>query len=157
MGVRRVRGAHADAPAEKRAGSYRRGHTRISGFPDLGFAGGLGPTNFYFTQNPLIPDGPHDNAHEAAVGLNGTGAVGIRLRLLPRGSRVRLDLRAERPLVVETRHAQLEPGPVERAGETDRLPLGTSHLELREELQEPDVVSGHRSAIVCIATPNPAM
>ncbi len=68
---------------------------RWSPFLDLGFAGGAGPVNFYFTDNPLFPDHAHDNAREAAIGLNGTGALGLRLRLLPRGSRLRLDLRGE--------------------------------------------------------------
>jgi hypothetical protein len=68
---------------------------RWSPYLDLGFAGGAGPTNFYFTPDPLLPNGPRDNAREAAIGLNGSGALGLRWRLLPRGSRVRLDLRAE--------------------------------------------------------------
>jgi hypothetical protein len=68
---------------------------RWAPFLDLGFAGGAGPTSFYFTPDPLLPDGPKDRAREAAIGLNGTGALGLRLRLLPRGSRLRLDLRAE--------------------------------------------------------------
>ncbi|MBX3227948.1 MAG: hypothetical protein KIT84_28030 [Labilithrix sp.] len=68
---------------------------RWSPYLDLGFYGGGGPTGFYFTPDPLLPDGPRDNAREAAFGLNGLGALGLRLRLLPRGSRVRLDLRAE--------------------------------------------------------------
>lgn len=70
---------------------------RFSPYLDLGFAGGVGPTKFYFLQDPTQADVPanRDNAREAAVGLNGSGALGIRWRLLPRGSRVRLDLRAE--------------------------------------------------------------
>jgi hypothetical protein len=80
------------------AGSARFGvgdAPRWSPYLDLGFAAGAGPTSFYFTPDPLDPTGPRDRANEAAIGLNGNGALGLRLRLLPRGSRVRLDLRAE--------------------------------------------------------------
>lgn len=70
---------------------------RWSPFLDIGIAGGLGPTKFYFLQNDVQPDVPRnrDNASEVAVGLNGNSKLGLRLRLLPRGSRLRLDLRAE--------------------------------------------------------------
>lgn len=67
---------------------------RFSPYLDLGFAGGAGPTEFYFTENPLLGTGPRDNARELAFGVNGTGALGIRWRLLPRAWRVRLDLHA---------------------------------------------------------------
>ena len=70
---------------------------RWSPFLDLGIAGGVGPTKFYFLQDPALADtlSNRDNAKELAVGLNGGGALGLRWRLLPRGSRFRLDLRAE--------------------------------------------------------------
>ena len=70
---------------------------RWSPFLDLDIAGGVGPTKFFFLQNGALPDTPgnRDNAKEVAVGLNGGGALGLRWRLLPRGSRLRLDLRAE--------------------------------------------------------------
>ena len=70
---------------------------RWSPYLDLGVAGGVGPTKFFFLQDPNLGDSPQnrDNAKEVAVGLNGGGAVGLRWRLLPRGSRFRLDLRAE--------------------------------------------------------------
>ena len=70
---------------------------RWSPYLDLGFAGGVGPTKFFFLQDPNLADSPQnrDNAKEVAVGLNGGGALGLRWRLLPRGSRFRLDLRAE--------------------------------------------------------------
>jgi hypothetical protein len=70
---------------------------RWSPYLDLGFAGGLGPTKFYFIQDPNLPDvdSNRDHAKEVAIGLDGVGALGLRWRLLPRGSRVRLDLRAE--------------------------------------------------------------
>jgi hypothetical protein len=70
---------------------------RWSPYLDLGFAGGAGPTRFYFLFDPNQPDSPanRDIAKEIAIGLNGTGALGLRWRLLPRGSRLRLDLRAE--------------------------------------------------------------
>jgi hypothetical protein len=64
---------------------------RWSPYLDLGFAGGAGPTEFYF----INADNTRDNVREAAIGLNGQGGLGLRWRLLPRGSRVRLDLRAE--------------------------------------------------------------
>jgi hypothetical protein len=70
---------------------------RWSPYLDLGFAGGLGPSKFYFIQDPTLPDvdSNHDHVREVAIGLDGNGALGLRWRLLPRGSRVRLDLRAE--------------------------------------------------------------
>jgi hypothetical protein len=70
---------------------------RWSPFLDLNIAGGVGPTSFFFLIDPTMMDSPQnrDNAKEVAVGLNGGGALGLRWRLLPRASRVRLDLRAE--------------------------------------------------------------
>ncbi len=70
---------------------------RWSPYLDLGVAGGAGPTSFYFLRDATQPDGDQnrDNAREVAIGLNGNGALGLRWRLLPRGSRVRLDLRLE--------------------------------------------------------------
>lgn len=71
---------------------------RWSPYLDLGAAGGAGPTEFFFLIDPRgDPLNPlnRDTAREIAIGLNGTGALGLRWRLLPRGSRVRLDLRAE--------------------------------------------------------------
>lgn len=67
---------------------------RFSPYLDLGFAAGAGPTEFYFTPDPLLGTGPRDNAKEVAFGMNGVGALGIRWRLLPRGWRLRLDLHA---------------------------------------------------------------
>jgi hypothetical protein len=70
---------------------------RWSPFLDLGVAGGVGPTKFFFLQNATLPDTPanRDNVKEVAVGLTGGGALGLRWRLLPRGSRLRLDVHAE--------------------------------------------------------------
>ena len=68
---------------------------RWSPYLDLGGAFGAGPTSFYFTPDPLLGTGPRDHTREVAFGLNGVGALGLRVRLLPRGSRVRLDLRGE--------------------------------------------------------------
>ena len=70
---------------------------RWSPYLELGIAGGVGPTKFYFLQDPALADTlqNRDNAKELAVGLNGGGALGLRWRLLPRGSRLGLDLRAE--------------------------------------------------------------
>ncbi len=82
------------------SGRFGQGDTpRWSPYLDLNFAGGVGPTKFYFLNdpNPAVGDTPANrtNAREAAVGLVGGGALGLRWRLLPRGSRLRLDLRAE--------------------------------------------------------------
>ncbi|HEY8075268.1 MAG TPA: hypothetical protein VIF62_14185 [Labilithrix sp.] len=70
---------------------------RWSPYLDLGMAGGLGPSKFYFIQDAALPDvdSNRDHVREVAIGLDGNGALGLRWRLLPRGSRVRLDLRAE--------------------------------------------------------------
>lgn len=70
---------------------------RWSPYLDLNFAGGVGPSRFYFLADPNAGDTASNriNARETAIGLVGGGAVGLRWRLLPRGSRIRLDLRAE--------------------------------------------------------------
>jgi hypothetical protein len=70
---------------------------RWSPFLDLAVAGGVGPTKFYFLQDPNLADTPsnRDNVREIAVGLNGGAALGLRWRLLPRASRLRLDVHAE--------------------------------------------------------------
>jgi hypothetical protein len=73
---------------------------RWSPFLDVGLAGGGGPTRFYFLK-PGVPlnspdvglEANHDNIHEASFVFNGTLAGGLRWRLLPRGTRLRLDLR----------------------------------------------------------------
>jgi hypothetical protein len=69
---------------------------RFSPFLDIGFYGGGGPTKFYFLQDPSRPDDEtnRDEVREAAFAFSGQGALGLRWRLLPRGSRLRLDLRA---------------------------------------------------------------
>ncbi len=95
---------------------------RWSPYLDLGFAGGAGPTRFFFLLDPNQADTPanRDTAREIAIGLNGTGALGLRWRLLPRGSRLRLDLRAEYRgsliYTIVTRNAQSPEG---RALRTD--------------------------------------
>jgi hypothetical protein len=70
---------------------------RWSPYLDLGFAGGVGPSKFYFIQDPNLPDvdANRDHVRVVAVGLDGNGAIGLRWRILPRGKRLRLDLRAE--------------------------------------------------------------
>ena len=71
-------------------------------------------------RDSLIPDGPRDNAREAAIGLNGMGALGLRLRLLPRGSRLRLDLNAEyRGSMIYTIVTRDQQSPEGRALRTD--------------------------------------
>jgi hypothetical protein len=71
---------------------------RVSPFLDIALYGGLGPSNFYFCKDPLDSGGScpgaHDDFHEAAFVFNGGLGAGLRWRLLPRGARVRLDLRA---------------------------------------------------------------
>ena len=74
---------------------------RWSPFLDVGLAGGGGPTAFYFLQPGITPGTPaagldenRDHVRELAWVFNGTLAGGIRWRILPRGWRLRLDLRA---------------------------------------------------------------
>ena len=95
-----------ESPAQNVASSYyMAGFTgrfgvgespRFSPFLDLSMFGGAGPSNFYFLKNPLSGDveSNHDDIKEAAFVFNGGLGLGLRWRLLPRGSRVRLDLRA---------------------------------------------------------------
>src|SRR5262249_1753891 len=63
---------------------------------DIGLYGGAGPTAFYFLRDGALPDteSNRDNVREAAFVFNGQAGLGLRWRLLPRGSRLRLDLRA---------------------------------------------------------------
>jgi hypothetical protein len=74
---------------------------RWSPFLDVGLAGGGGPVAFYFLQPGITPSSPdaaldqnHDHVRELSWVFNGSLAGGIRWRLLPRGWRLRLDLRA---------------------------------------------------------------
>lgn len=69
---------------------------RWSPYLDLGFFGGGGPTKYYFLQNPAGGNVEANRVHESEASFmgNGQGALGLRWRLLPRGSRLRLDLRA---------------------------------------------------------------
>jgi hypothetical protein len=63
----------------------------------VGIGGGLGPTKFYFVRDPLAGDFPdnREEVRELAFIVNGTLAGGLRWRMLPRGSRLRLDLRLQ--------------------------------------------------------------
>lgn len=63
---------------------------------DVALFGGAGPSQFYFLNDPAGPDVPSNRSEikQIALTFNGTLAGGIRWRLLPRGSRLRLDLRA---------------------------------------------------------------
>ncbi len=69
---------------------------RFSPFLDVALFGGAGPSSFYFLKDPLGGDvaANHEDFHETAFVFNGGLGLGLRWRLLPRGSRVRLDLRA---------------------------------------------------------------
>lgn len=69
---------------------------RWSPFLDLGIFGGAGPTSFYFLRDGRQADTPdnRDTVRDAAFVFMGHTGVGLRWRLLPRGWRVRLDLRA---------------------------------------------------------------
>lgn len=62
---------------------------RFSPFLDMAIFGGAGPASFYYTNT----DGSHDDQKQVAWVVNGGLGVGLRWRLLPRGSRLRLDLR----------------------------------------------------------------
>lgn len=63
---------------------------------DVALFGGAGPSQFYFLNDQTGPDVPSNRSEikQIALTFNGTLAAGIRWRLLPRGSRLRLDLRA---------------------------------------------------------------
>ena len=74
---------------------------RFSPYLDVGIAGGGGPTAFYYLQNGAVAgtaaanlDENRNHVRELAWVFNGSLGGGIRWRLLPRGWRVRLDLRA---------------------------------------------------------------
>lgn len=69
---------------------------RFSPWLDLSLFGGAGPSSFYFLRDPLGGDVEQnrDVVKNIAWVVNGGLGVGIRWRLLPRGWRARLDLRA---------------------------------------------------------------
>lgn len=69
---------------------------RFSPFLDLQLAGGGGPVAYYFLSDPNRPDAPgnRDVVSEAAFVINASAGAGLRWRLLPRGWRLRMDLRA---------------------------------------------------------------
>jgi hypothetical protein len=69
---------------------------RFSPFVDLALFGGAGPTRFYLPIDPSAADaaGNREQVDDVAWVVNGGLGAGIRWRLLPRGSRLRLDLRA---------------------------------------------------------------
>lgn len=69
---------------------------RFSPWLDLSLFGGAGPSSFYFLRDALAGDvdGNREPAKTVAWVVNGGLGVGIRWRLLPRGWRARLDLRA---------------------------------------------------------------
>lgn len=69
---------------------------RFSPWADLSLYGGAGPSSFYFLRDPLGGDveGNRDPVRSVAWVVNGGLGVGLRWRLLPRGWRARLDLRA---------------------------------------------------------------
>jgi hypothetical protein len=69
---------------------------RLSPFLDMALFGGAGPTSFYFLRDPAAGDveSNRDVSKQAAWVVNGGIGAGLRWRLLPRGFRARLDLRA---------------------------------------------------------------
>jgi hypothetical protein len=70
---------------------------RFSPFLDLGLSGGLGPTKFYFLKDNGAPDTEANrlNDRDLAWAVNAGVGAGLRMRLLPRGWRVRMDLRIQ--------------------------------------------------------------
>ena len=70
---------------------------RFSPWLDIMLFGGAGPTSFYFLRDPAGGDveANHDTVKQAAFVFNGGVTAGVRWRLLPRGFRLRLDLRAQ--------------------------------------------------------------
>jgi hypothetical protein len=64
---------------------------RFSPFLDLAIYGGAGPASFYYP--PTSVGGANDDQKQVAWVVNGGAGLGLRWRLLPRGSRLRLDLR----------------------------------------------------------------
>ncbi|MBI2391636.1 MAG: hypothetical protein HYV09_18755 [Deltaproteobacteria bacterium] len=69
---------------------------RFSPWFDMSLFGGAGPSSFYFLRDPLGGDVPDNRepAKTVAWVVNGGLGIGLRWRLLPRGFRARLDLRA---------------------------------------------------------------
>jgi hypothetical protein len=69
---------------------------RFSPYLDLGIYGGGGPSAFYFLHDQTRGDVPsnRDLYVDPAWVVDGAGALGLRVRLLPRGSFLRLDIRA---------------------------------------------------------------
>lgn len=69
---------------------------RFSPWMDLGLFGGAGPSTFYFLADQSLGDveGNRDVSKQVAWVVNGGLGAGVRWRLLPRGWRARLDLRA---------------------------------------------------------------
>jgi len=69
---------------------------RFSPWLDMNLFGGAGPSSFYFLGDPALGDvdGNRDFSKQVAWVVNGGLGAGIRWRLLPRGWRAKLDLRA---------------------------------------------------------------
>lgn len=69
---------------------------RFSPWMDLTLFGGAGPSSFYFLTDQTLGDieGNREVSKQVAWVVNGGLGAGIRWRLLPRGWRARLDLRA---------------------------------------------------------------
>jgi len=69
---------------------------RFSPFLDIDLFGGAGPTSFYFLADQTLPDTDANRqfSKQVAFAFNGGVTGGVRWRLLPRGFRLRLDLRA---------------------------------------------------------------
>ncbi len=69
---------------------------RFSPWMDLTLFGGAGPSSFYFLSDQTLGDveGNRELSKQVAWVVNGGLGAGVRWRLLPRGWRARLDLRA---------------------------------------------------------------
>ena len=69
---------------------------RFSPWVDLSLFGGAGPSSFYLLNDPRVADveSNRDYSKDVAWVVNGGLGAGLRWRLLPRGWRAKLDLRA---------------------------------------------------------------
>ena len=70
---------------------------RWSPYLDLGLYGGAGPSSFYFLKDAAAGDtAVNREDHRDIAGIvDGSLAAGLRMRIFPRSSRVRVDLRAD--------------------------------------------------------------
>jgi hypothetical protein len=64
--------------------------SRLSPFADIGFYGGAGPVEYYFTSDPTTGGGVRADLSSTMIALSGNASLGLRLRLTPLQSRPRL-------------------------------------------------------------------